>query len=67
MEREHSAPLHQTQYGAHVKRKNAGSKVNPAVKALMDKGYNYRTAYRMANLQHKEFDYEANTPKGEWV
>ena len=59
MEREFSAPLH--------------SKMNPEVAKLVEQGYNVRKAYRMVahakgeNKVKQEFDYEAETPKGEWV
>ena len=59
MEREFSAALH--------------SKMNPEVAKLVEQGYNVRKAYRMVahakaeNKDEQKFDYEAETPKGEWV
>jgi len=49
--------------------------LNPEVAELVEKGYNIRTAYRIVNNRNRkqastkntEFDYEAETPKGEWV
>ena len=48
-------------------------KMNPDVAKLVEQGYNVRKAYRMVahakgeNKVKQEFDYEAETPKGEWV
>ena len=75
MEREFSAPLHHTQYGNHLEYRNNGGhrKMNPEVKKLVEQGYNVRKAYRMVAQRHaenkvkQEFDYEEETPKGEWV
>jgi hypothetical protein len=75
MEREFSAALHPTQYGNHLEYKPRASRMNPEVAELVEKGYNIRTAYRIVNNRNRkqartkntEFDYEANTPKGEWV
>ena len=59
MEREFSAPLHR--------------KINPEVAKLVEQGYNVRKAYRMVahakgeNKVKQEFDYERETPKGEWL
>ena len=59
MEREFSAPLHH--------------KMNPEVAKLVEQGYNVRKAYRMVahakgeNKVKQEFNYERETPKGEWV
>lgn len=49
--------------------------MNPEVAELVEKGYNIRTAYRIVNNRNRKqartkntkFDYEAETPKGEWV
>lgn len=76
MEREFSAPLHHTQFGNHIayKQKGFSTHLNPEVAELVEKGYNVRTAYRIVNNRNRkqartntEFDYEAETPKGEWV
>ena len=75
MEREFSAPLHHTQFGNHLEYKNNGGhrKINPDVAKLVEQGCNVRKAYRMvektkAEKNNKpEFNYEAETPKGEWV
>ena len=74
MEREFSAPLHHTQFGNHIAYKQKVSQhLNPEVAELVEKGYNIRTAYRIvknrkqARTKNTEFDYEAETPKGEWV
>ena len=76
MEQEFSAPLHHTQFGNHLEYKQkAPQHINPEVAELVEKGYNIRTSYRIVNNRNKkkqsraktEFDYEAETPKGEWV
>lgn len=76
MEREFSAPLHHTQFGNHIAYKQkVPQHLNPEVAELVEKGYNIRTAYRIVNNRNRkqartkntEFDYEAETPKGEWV
>ena len=76
MDREFSAPLHHTQFGNHIACKQKVSQhLNPEVAELVEKGYNIRTAYRIVNNRNKksthkkntEFDYEAETPKGEWI
>lgn len=75
MEREFSAALHPTQFGNHLEYKHNGGhrKMNPEVAKLVEQGYNVRKAYRMVahakaeNKVKQEFDYEAETPKGEWV
>ena len=76
MDREFSAPLHHTQFGNHIAYKQKVSQhLNPEVAELVEKGYNIRTAYRIVNNRNRkqartkstEFDYEAETPKGEWV
>ena len=74
MEQEFSAPLHHTQFGNHLEYKQkAPQHINPEVAELVEKGYNIRTAYRIVNnrkqarTKNTEFDYEAETPKGEWV
>lgn len=75
MEREFSAPLHHTQFGNHLEYKQkAPTGINPEVKELVDHGYSIRTAYRIVAKRKKTkkvetnpFDYDANTPKGEWV
>lgn len=58
MEREFSAPLHR--------------KMNPEVQKLMDAGMSERSAYRhiaakKPKKKEADFNYEAETPKGEWV
>jgi hypothetical protein len=52
----------------------AHRKMNPEVAKLVEQGCNVRKAYRMvahAKAENKvnepEFDYERETPKGEWV
>ena len=75
MEREFSAPLHHTQYGNHLEYSNNGGhrKMNTEVQKLVDSGISVRQAYRMvahAKAENKvklEFDYDRETPKGEWV
>lgn len=75
MEREFSAPLHHTQFGNHIAYKQKISQhTNPEVVELVEKGYNLRTAYRIVKNRNKnrleqktEFNYDAETPKGEWV
>lgn len=74
MEKEFSAALHPTQYGNHIKDgRHRGSKINPEVAKLVKHGYNVRTAYRIVerakadNKKYKDFDYDKETPKGEWV
>ena len=74
MEKEFSAALHPTQYGNHIKDgRHRGSKINTEVRNLMEQGYTKRTAYRMVarakadNKKDKDFDYDKETPKGEWV
>ena len=75
MEREFSAPLHHTQFGNHLEYKQKAPKhLNPEVAELVEKGYNVRTAYRIVKNRNKirpaqktEFDYDTETPKGEWV
>ena len=76
MEREFSAPLHSTQFGNHLEYKQKSPQhMNPEVAELVEKGYNVRTAYRIVNDRNRkqartkntEFDYEAETPKGEWI
>lgn len=59
MEREFSAPLHH--------------KMNPEVAKLVELGYSERQAYRKienakrAQEVKPKFDYDRETPKGEWV
>ena len=73
MEREFSAALHPTQYGNHLEYKPRASHMNPEVAKLVEQGYNVRKAYRMVahaktdNKEEQKFDYERETPKGEWV
>lgn len=67
MEKEFSAALHPTQYGRHRARH-----INPEVRKLMDSGMSQRYAYRHAastkpKKKEPEFDYDKETPKGEWV
>ena len=73
MEKEFSAALHPTQYGNHIKDgRHRGSKINPEVAKLMDAGMSRRSAYRHAEAtkpkkKEPDFDYDKETPKGEWV
>ena len=73
MEKEFSAALHPTQYGNHIKYgRHRATQINPEVRKLMDSGMSKRSAYRhVAATKHKkkepEFDYDKETPKGEWV
>lgn len=73
MEKEFSAALHPTQYGNHIKDgRHRGSKINPEVAKLMDAGMSQRTAYRhiaatKTKKKEPDFDYDKETPKGEWV
>lgn len=75
MEREFNAPLHHTQFGNHLEYKQkVPTGINPEVKELVDQGYSIRTAYRIVakrktakKVEANHFDYDANTPKGEWV
>lgn len=75
MEREFNNALHPSQWGNHLEYRNNGghSKMNPEVQKLVDEGMSVRTAYRKAerlnadNKKNVEFNYERETPKGEWV
>ena len=73
MEREFSAALHPTQFGNHIKDgRHRATHINTEVQKLMDAGMSELSAYRhiaATNPKKKEpeFDYERNTPKGEWV
>ena len=75
MEREFSAALHPTQFGNHLEYRNNGGqrKMNTEVQKLVDSGISVRQAYRMVahakaeNKVKQEFDYDRETPKGEWV
>lgn len=73
MEKEFSAALHQTQYGNHIKDgRHRARHINPEVRKLMDSGMSQRSAYsHVAETKPKkkepEFDYDKETPKGEWV
>ena len=73
MEKEFSAALHPTQYGNHIKDgRHRATHINPEVQKLMDAGMSERSAYRHAaatKIKKKEpdFDYDKETPKGEWV
>lgn len=74
MDREFSAPLHHTQFGNHLQHKTRACRVNPDVQKLVQQGYSERQAYRIIAKRNKAktaekivFDYQANTPKGEWV
>ena len=73
MEKEFSASLHPTQYGTHIKDgRHRGSKINTEVQKLMDSGMSQRSAYRHAaatkpKKKEPDFDYDKETPKGEWV
>ena len=49
-------------------------KMNPEVQKLVEQGCSERQAYRIIAKRNKAkttekivFDYQANTPKGEWV
>ena len=69
MEKEFSAALHPTQYGNHIK---YGRHINHEVRKLMDSGMSQRSAYRHVaatkpKKKEPEFDYDKETPKGEWV
>jgi hypothetical protein len=73
MEKEFSAALHPTQYGSHIKDgRHRATHINPEVLKLMDAGMSKRSAYRHAAAtkpknKEPDFDYERETPKGEWV
>lgn len=73
MEREFNAALHQTQWGNHLNYKPRTAHINSEVQKLVDSGVNIRKAYRMVahakadNKEEQKFDYERETPKGEWV
>lgn len=72
MEKEFSAALHPTQYGNHIKDgRHRARHINPEVRKLMDSGMSQRSAYRHAAATKKkkepEFNYDKETPKGEWV
>ena len=73
MDKEFSAALHKTQYGNHIKYgRHRATKINPEVRKLMDSGMSQRSAYRHAastkpKKKEPEFDYDKETPKGEWV
>lgn len=74
MEREFSEALHPTQYGNHLQYKTRTRKINPDVQELVRQGYSARQAYiiiakrNIAKTAEKiAFDYQKNTPKGEWV
>lgn len=73
MEKEFSAALHPTLYGNHIKDgRHRARHINPEVRKLMDSGTSQRSAYRhVAETKPKkkepEFDYDKETPKGEWV
>ena len=73
MEKEFSAALHPTQYGIHIKDgRHRATLINPEVRKLMDAGMSKRTAYRHAaatktKKKEPDFNYDKETPKGEWV
>lgn len=73
MDKEFSAALHTTQYGNHIKYgRHRARHINPEVRKLMDSGMSKRSAYRHAastktKKKEPEFNYEKETPKGEWV
>ena len=72
MEKEFSAALHPTQYGNHINDgRHRATQMNPEVRKLMDEGMSRRSAYRHVAAKHKKkepkFDYDKETPKGEWV
>lgn len=73
MEKEFSAALHPTQYGNHIKDgRNRATHINPEVRKLMDSGMSERSAYRHAaatkpKKKEPDFNYDKQTPKGEWV
>jgi hypothetical protein len=67
-------PLHPTQFGNHIKDgRHRATHINPEVQKLVDSGMSIRTAYRTvektraAKNNKPEFDYDKETPKGEWV
>ena len=75
MEREFNNALHPSQWGNHLEYRNNGGhrKMNTEVQKLVDSGISVRQAYRMVahakaeNKVKQEFDYDRETPKGEWV
>ena len=73
MEKEFIAALHPTQYGNHIKDgRHRATHINTEVQNLMDSGMSRRSAYRHAAATNKkkkepDFDYDKETPKGEWV
>ena len=73
MEREFSAALHQAQYGNHIKDgRHRESHINHEVRKLMDAGMSERSAYRHVSAtkpkkKESDFNYDKETPKGEWV
>lgn len=73
MEKEFSAALHPTQYGNHIKDgRHRARHINPEVRKLMDSGMTQRSAYRHVaatkpKKKEPKFDYDKETPKGEWV
>ena len=73
MENEFSAALHPTQYGTHINDgRHRARHINHEVRKLMDLGMSERSAYRHAaatkpKKKEPEFDYDKETPKGEWV
>ena len=73
MEREFNNALHPSQWGNHLNYKPRTAHINPEVQKLVDSGMSIRTAYRMVahakaeNKVKQEFDYDRETPKGEWV
>ena len=73
MEREFNNALHPSQWGNHLNYKPRTAHINPEVQKLVDSGMSIRTAYRTvekarAEKNNKpEFDYDRETPKGEWV
>jgi hypothetical protein len=67
-------PLHPTQFGNHIKDgRHRATHINPEVQKLVDGGMSIRTAYRTvekaraAKNKKPEFDYDKETPKGEWI
>lgn len=73
MEKEFSAALHPTQYGNHIKYgRHRERHINPEIRKLMDAGMSQRSAYRHVaatkpKKKEPKFDYDKETPKGEWV
>lgn len=72
MEREFNNALHTSQWGNHLNYKPRTAHINTEVQKLMDAGMSEQSAYRHVSAtkpkkKKPEFDYERETPKGEWV